>query len=176
MISTHGISPIAGPARFMNIRIRSMQPSDLDAVVEIDRRSFSLPWPENAFRYELAQNSAALLRVAVIDLPDEVEKVVGAIVIWMILDEAHIATLAVHPDYRRLGIGSKLLADSLGAAIKRGAYQAMLEVRASNQAAQDLYRRFGFLVVGRRLHYYTDNREDAVLMTADLRSLDHLEG
>jgi ribosomal-protein-alanine N-acetyltransferase len=160
----------------MNIRIRSMQPSDLDAVVEIDRRSFSLPWPENAFRYELAQNSAALLRVAVIDLPDEVEKVVGAIVIWMILDEAHIATLAVHPDYRRLGIGSKLLADSLGAAIKRGAYQAMLEVRASNQAAQDLYRRFGFLVVGRRLHYYTDNREDAVLMTADLRSLDHLEG
>jgi ribosomal-protein-alanine N-acetyltransferase len=84
----------------------------------------------------------------------------------VIVDEAHIGSLAVHPDYRRLGIARALLVRSLAAAAGRGATQATLEVRRSNLAAQALYRRFGFEVVGMRPRYYRDNQEDALLMTA----------
>jgi ribosomal-protein-alanine N-acetyltransferase len=171
MIEVNGLPAAVGETSIMVFRIRPMQKGDLPAVVDIDRRSFSLPWPENAFQYELTQNTAALLRVAEIDLPDGGHQVIAAIVIWMILDEAHIATLAVHPEYRRRGIGRQLLAHALRDAIKLGASQAMLEVRVGNLAAQDLYRQFGFRITGRRPRYYQDNREDAILMTADLQNL-----
>ncbi len=95
--------------------------------------------------------------------------VVGMIVVWMVLDEAHIATLAVDPQYRGLGVASRLLETSLQAAMQRNASQATLEVRAGNQAALALYRRFGFEVVGRRPRYYKDNNEDALIMTRDLK-------
>jgi ribosomal-protein-alanine N-acetyltransferase len=144
--------------------IRPMKAEDLDQVRAIDRLSFSLPWPESAFQYELNANKAALLRVAEVEAAAGARIVVGMIVVWLIADEAHIATIAVHPDYRGKGIGSSLLFTALQAAIRRGATQAMLEVRAGNETAQALYRRFGFEVSYRRPRYYRDNFEDALLM------------
>ena len=147
-----------------SILIRPMQPDDLEKVRAIDRLSFSLPWPESAFQYELNANPAALLWVAETESPPEERRVVGMIVVWLITDEAHVATIAVHPDFRGQGIGRRLLSTALREAIRRGASQAMLEVRAGNQAAQALYRRFGFEVTYRRPKYYRDNNEDALLM------------
>jgi ribosomal-protein-alanine N-acetyltransferase len=87
------------------------------------------------------------------------------IVVWMILDEAHIATIAVDPAYRGRAIGQRLMADGLQAAIGKGAVEATLEVRAGNLSAQRLYQRFRFEVVGKRPRYYRDNGEDALIMT-----------
>jgi ribosomal-protein-alanine N-acetyltransferase len=94
------------------------------------------------------------------------------IVIWLILGEAHIATLAVHPDFRGRGTGSQLLEVALQEARNKGAREAMLEVRASNHVAQALYDGYGFEVVYRRSRYYRDNNEDALLM--NLENLDDL--
>ena len=140
--------------------IRRMILADIDQVVEIDRASFSLPWPPRSFQYELTDNAASRSWVAEFE-----GRIVGMIVIWMIVDEAHIATIAVLPDYRRQGIGEKLLLHALARARNEGAHKAFLEVRAGNAAAQDMYRKYGFLVDGRRPRYYKDNNEDAVLMS-----------
>lgn len=147
------------------IFIRPMKMEDIRQVQSIDRMSFSTPWPEHAYRYELLENPASLLWVAEAHLNNGELKVVGIIVVWLILDEAHIATLAVHPDFREQGIGSQLLATALKKSIQKGVNQSALEVRAKNEVAQNLYRRFGFEIVGKRRHYYQDNHEDAVLMS-----------
>jgi len=86
----------------------------------------------------------------------------------LILDEVHIATIAVHPEHRGQRISQQLLTVVLRAALQRGARLATLEVRAGNEAAQALYRRFKFELVGRRPHYYHDNHEDALIMNVDL--------
>lgn len=145
--------------------IRPMREDDLEAVQAIDRLSFSLPWPASAFRYELFENPGSFLRVAEIVQPDGSQRVVGAAVVWMVLDEAHIATIAVHPAYRNQGIARCLMADILKEAYRKGALLSTLEVRQHNIAAQKLYRRFGFEIVGHRPHYYQDNHEDALIMT-----------
>jgi ribosomal-protein-alanine N-acetyltransferase len=150
--------------------IRPMQLNDLEQVTAIDRQSFNLPWPNHAYHYELTTNANALLWVAEYTLPHGGQRVVGMIVVWLIVDEVHIATIAVDPAYRRLGIGERLLEVALQEGMRRGARQALLEVRAGNQAAQALYRKFGFETVGRRPRFYQDNFEDAVLMTADLET------
>lgn len=147
------------------IIIRPMRIEDLTLVHQIDCLSFSLPWPPNAFRYELLENKNSRLWVAEIEAHDRVGVVVGAIVVWLVVDEAHIATLAVHPDYRRRGIATKLLRTALQECARLGMRSATLEVRAGNLEAQALYRRFGFDVVGRRRAYYQDNHEDALIMT-----------
>ena len=144
-----------------------MRLDDIDQVILIDRLSFSLPWPASAFRYELGNNPSSLLWVAELVEAGGKPTVVGAIVVWMILDEAHIATLAVHPEHRRRGISQLLLITVLRQAIERGAALATLEVRASNLAAQALYKKFRFDIVGRRPRYYQDNFEDALIMTVD---------
>jgi ribosomal-protein-alanine N-acetyltransferase len=141
-----------------------MQLEDLKQVQAIDRLSFSLPWPESAYHYELTANPAAMLWVAESGERPEERRLAGMIVVWMIMDEAHIATVAVHPELRGQGIGTRLLVFALAAAIRKGARQAMLEVRSSNLSAQALYRRLGFEVVSRRPRYYRDNNEDALLM------------
>lgn len=143
--------------------IRRMRYDDVAAVVEIDRLSFSLPWSERAFRYEIGENPTARAWVA-----EWSGRVVGMLVLWLVLDEAHIATLAIHPDYRRRGLGERLLTTALEAARAEGARRAFLEVRAGNLAAQTMYTKLGFVVDGRRLHYYKDNGEDAVLMSLDM--------
>jgi ribosomal-protein-alanine N-acetyltransferase len=146
--------------------IRPMSLTDLPQVQSIDRESFSLPWPESAFRYEIQDNQNSICRVAERQTSEEASQIVGMIVVWLIVDEAHIATLATHPDFRQQGIARKLLADTLLECIQSGARSATLEVRAHNETAQALYQQFGFVPVGRRPRYYQDNQEDALLMTA----------
>lgn len=141
--------------------IRRMTEPDLDAVVHLDKISFSAPWPPDSFAYELRANPNAHCWVAV----DRKETVVGFLVLWLVADEAHIATLAVHPEHRREGIGQQLVITCLSESIHKGAGKAYLEVRAGNHAALKMYQKFGFLEVGRRPRYYQDNLEDAVLMT-----------
>lgn len=153
----------------MNLHIRKMTLGDLPVVVQLDQISFSLPWPERSFRFELTDNPASRCWVAEAD-----GRIVGMIVGWLLVDELHVATIATHPGYRRRGVASKLLAHVLVQAMEEGAHSSFLEVRESNIAAQEMYRRFGYEVTGRRKRYYRDNDEDAILMTLDSLSRDRL--
>jgi ribosomal-protein-alanine N-acetyltransferase len=146
--------------------IRPMRQDDLEQVGEIDRVSFSMPWPKKAFQYELNDNPRSTLWVAEANTPGRKNQIVGVIVSWLIIDEVHIATLAIHPNHRGKGIAQRLILAALQDAVKKGAHQATLEVRTNNIPAQELYRSFGFIVVGRRVQYYRDNNEDALIMTA----------
>lgn len=145
--------------------IRPMQAADLEQVLAIDQASFAMPWPASAYRYELFENPNSCLWVAETKPAEGTFQIIGMIVVWLILDEAHIATIAVHPDFRGQGIAQHLLSIALADAIRQGCVQATLEVRAGNLGAQHLYRRFGFQVVGIRPRYYRDNNEDAWIMT-----------
>jgi ribosomal-protein-alanine N-acetyltransferase len=147
------------------IKFRPMKLEDIPRVREIDVLSFAMPWPEKSYQFELTQNPTTLAIVAEVFPPGAKSLVIGMAVVWMIIDEAHIATIAIHPDFRGFGLGKRLLAATLGQSIHRGAFLATLEVRENNQAAQEMYLKFGFKVVSRRPHYYTDNNEDAILMT-----------
>ena len=148
------------------ISIRRMDAADIPGVYALDVLSFSLPWTERSFRYEVTGNANARNWVA--ELPQEgTGRLVGMLVLWFFLDEAHIATLAVHPDFRRRGIARKLLQTALSAAYNEGARRSLLEVRVGNLAALNMYKEFGFEIVGRRSHYYHDNDEDAILMTLE---------
>jgi ribosomal-protein-alanine N-acetyltransferase len=157
------------------LRIRTLKEEDLDQVKAIDRMSFSLPWPDHSYDYEFYKNPLSLLWVAEVEEKEEKHRVVGTLVIWLIVDEAHIATIAVHPDYRNQRIAGQLLAEAMKAAVDKGMLQATLEVRASNSYAQQLYKRFGFEIVGRRQRYYRDNNEDAIIMTIQNLDQEYLE-
>jgi ribosomal-protein-alanine N-acetyltransferase len=143
-----------------------MEIADLERVIEIDQRSFSLPWPVSSFQYELSKNKASRSWVAELE-QDSGRRVVGMAVAWLIVDEVHIATIAVLPEVRRKKIGQKLLSALLEDAVSSGAKAAFLEVRDSNVAARQMYRKFGFMEVSRSPHYYSDNQEDAILMNLD---------
>lgn len=165
MMGAASMRTMGDPNAPVSLNIRPMQLRDLQRVVAIDRLSFSMPWSERAFLYELGENPDSELFVAEVGLPDGEMQVVGSIVIWVILDEAHIATISVHPDYRGLGISRGLIQAGLNAGVERGCQSATLEVRAGNLIAQALYRTFGFEIVGIRPRYYRDNDEDALIMT-----------
>ncbi len=147
----------------MNVDIRRMTPADVAAVSQIDRMSFSLPWPEHSFQYEVSENRVSRCWVA----ETEDKRIAAMIVSWIIVDEMHIATIATHPDFRRQGIGERILRQALLDASQAGARLAFLEVREANEAAQAMYRKFGFRATGRRPRYYRDNGEDAILMTLE---------
>lgn len=153
----------------MSLTFRKMTVDDIPAVIELDQKSFNLPWPERSFRFELTDNPASRCWVADLD-----GKLVGMIVIWLIIDEAHVATVATHPNYRRQGIGKRLLAHALRHMIQDGARSSFLEVRESNLAAQEMYRKFGYEVTGRRRRYYRDNDEDAILMNLESLNAERL--
>jgi ribosomal-protein-alanine N-acetyltransferase len=152
----------------VNITYRRMTLEDVPAVHEIDQQSFSLPWPESSFHFELSQNPISRSWVAEAD-----GKVIAMLVLWLIMDEAHIATIATHPDYRRKGIGEQIMLVGLRKARQEGARRAFLEVRAGNLVAQMMYKKYGFVTAGIRRRYYKDNDEDALLM--DLNDLNSLE-
>ena len=154
----------------MNMIIRKMTLDDIDQIIAIDRVSFSLPWPERSFRFDLTDNPASRCWVAEID-----GKVVGMVVAWLIVDEVHVATIATHPDFRRRGVAKKLLAHTLQHLKEEGAQSSFLEVRASNFAAQEMYRKFGYEKSGVRPRYYKDNDEDALLMTLESLDVESLE-
>jgi ribosomal-protein-alanine N-acetyltransferase len=150
-----------------SLRIRAMRLEDIPAVHSIDVMSFSMPWPESSFRYELLENRRSVQRVAEMKLSNGSWLLIGEVVVWMVIDEAHIATLAVHPDYRGRGISKLLLVSVLVTACHQGMRVSTLEVRESNAIAQNLYSWFGFTVVGSRPRYYKDNNEDALIMTVN---------
>lgn len=151
----------------MNAVVRRMTPKDVPAVHEIDTLSFTLPWPERSFQFELAENPVARGWVTEVD-----GRIAAMLMLWFIVDEAHIATIATHPDFRRQGIGEQILLHALRDVRKEGAQRAFLEVRVGNIAAQAMYKKYGFVVDGIRPKYYRDNNEDAFLMS--LEGLDNL--
>lgn len=140
--------------------VESMRMADVPAVLEIEQLSFRAPWPAYAFEQELTANRLAHYVVARLD-----DRVVGFGGIWLMVDEAHITTFGVHPDHRRQGIGRHLLLRLAELAIELGSARMTLEVRVSNLPAQALYRSFGFRMAGRRVAYYSDDGEDALVMT-----------
>jgi ribosomal-protein-alanine N-acetyltransferase len=153
-------------AAFPASNIRRMTVEDVPEVYALDVLSFNLPWTQRSFLYEVKENANA--RNWVVDgFLSGRQRLVAMLVIWLILDEAHIATLAIHPEFRRQGIARRLLQTALNASYNEGACRAYLEVRAGNVAALAMYHELGFEVVGRRPRYYHDNNEDALLMTLE---------
>ena len=184
-------APVRAP-----VRVAPMALDDIARVMEIDTLSFPLPWSPTSYRYELTQNPNSHFVVAVaggasdpfapkepdslVDRlnpshwfrpaapPLPVRQVVGYGGFWFIVDEAHISTIAVHPDWRGQGVGEILFVNMLEQALDLGALTATLEVRVTNAPAQALYHKYEFEQTGRRKRYYRDNGEDALLMTAEL--------
>jgi len=146
----------------VKVLIEPMRLEDLEAVHRIELASFSSPWPPNAYRSELETNRLASYLVARID-----GEIVAYGGMWLMVDEAHITTFAVHPAWRRQRIGERLLLAFLDVAAARQAREATLEVRLSNISARRLYEKYGFRPVGIRPRYYSDNGEDALIMTTD---------
>jgi [ribosomal protein S18]-alanine N-acetyltransferase len=144
------------------LRIERMTLEDLPAVHAIERASFAVPWPDDAYRNEIRTNRLASYVVA--RLGDDV---VGFAGLWVMVDEAHVTTFAVHPWWRRRGVGERLLLALLDLAVGRRAREATLEVRLSNLPARKLYEKYGFRPVGIRPRYYSDNGEDALIMTTE---------
>ena len=136
--------------------------ADIPDVHAIERASFPVPWPDYAFRQELVANRMA--RYLVVRAGSEAVAYAG---VWLMVDEAHITTFAVLPEWRRQGIGERLLLAVLALAAELRAEVATLEVRLSNLPARRLYEKFGFRPVGLRPRYYSDNNEDALIMTSD---------
>lgn len=154
----------AGP----NLTIRPMSEHDLLEVVEIEELSGLSPWGWDAYHKELKSAEDAVMLVATqhfVSATETEESVAGFIVARLITDELHINNIAVHPDWRRLGVGVRLLNGALLWAREKDAKGALLEVRASNIAAQALYRRCGFEMTGRRRRYYRMPLEDALIMS-----------
>ena len=145
-----------------NIETRPMLLTDIQQVLVIEEESFGSPWSENAFISEM-KNQYAYYLVASID-----NKVVGYIGAWLIFDEAHITTLAVAKEHRRQGIATLILEELFKNVREHQINKATLEVRVSNQRARKLYLQEGFVEVGVRKNYYSDNKEDAVIMWKQL--------
>ena len=146
----------------VRVLIEPMRIDDLPAVHAIELASFDAPWPPEAYRNDLETNRLAQYLVARIG--DEIAAYGG---MWLMVDEGHIITFAVHPTWRRQRIGERLLLAFLDLAADRGAHEATLEVRLSNLPARRLYEKYGFRPVGLRPRYYSDNGEDALIMTTD---------
>lgn len=138
--------------------LRTMRPADLPDVLNIERRSFSIPWQEATFRGLLRRHSASLF------VAEDEGRLVGYAVLWFRADEAELGDLAVHPEARRHGLGRWILDGALREARLRGATHVFLEVREGNADARRMYEKAGFETVGVRPSYYTEPVEDAILM------------
>lgn len=146
--------------------ISPMTASDITAVTRIERASFSTVWPPDAFYNELSGNKLAHYFVGRYG-----GRIVGYGGLWVILEDSHVTTLAVDPQYRGRRFGEVLLLRLIDEAIARNAAWMTLEVRESNAVAQRLYRKYGFTTVTMRTGYYSDDNESALIMWAgSLRS------
>jgi [ribosomal protein S18]-alanine N-acetyltransferase len=143
--------------------IRRLSLHDLDAIVEIENAVYPTPWSRSMFAGELAKRSSFSLGA----FDADVGGLVAYLIVSRYVDAWHIMNVAVHPGYRRQGVASRLLDElfELTAGDPRRGYT--LEVRVSNGSAIALYERFGFEPSGIRRGYYTDNREDALIMWKD---------
>lgn len=164
-------------------RVEPMRWEDVPAVMAIERQSFTLPWSDYTYRHELLENVHSHYLVARrIDRAvtqhsgwfarwrrtgQAAAPIVSYGGFWLIADESHISTIASHQAWRGRGLGELMLLAMIERAIQLDAAMVTLEVRVTNTVAQNLYRKYGFEVVGRRPAYYRDNGEDAELMTVD---------
>lgn len=146
------------------VTVRRMNENDIDKVTEVERASYLTPWDFGTFKQEVNENPYANYFVI-----EEDQRVFGYCGVWVIIDEAHVTNVAIHPDYRGQGYGEQLFRYACEEAIEKGAIQLSLEVRVSNTAAQHLYRKFGLVPGGIRKHYYSDNGEDALVMWVGLK-------
>lgn len=173
----------------LELEIERMTAADVAQVMPIDQASFSSPWPEIAFLQELNSKTAhffvarpiaprdsgasghSAMKVLLRRLKGQGDRqppIIGYAGMWMFFDEAHIATIATHPDWRGQGVGEQLLLFLIDVARTLNAIFITLEVRTSNVTAQRMYLKHGFEETGRRKRYYHDNGEDALIMTKEL--------
>ncbi|MBD3185077.1 ribosomal-protein-alanine N-acetyltransferase [Candidatus Poribacteria bacterium] len=143
----------------INFEVDRMKIRDLDQVMRIERNAFTMPWNRWMFEKELQNPDRSHFLVI-----RDGKNVVGYIGFWLLVDEAHIVTIAVRQDYRQRGAGSLLMASALNLAEKLNADKVTLEVRVSNHSAQNLYKKFGFKAVAIRRRFYSDTGEDAYIM------------
>lgn len=140
------------------MNIRKMEERDINNIMPIENCSFSIPWSKESYLNEI-KNNAAIYIVAIFE-----KRIVGYAGVWKIIDEGHITNIAVHPNHRRRGIGKKLIEALIKISEKEGIKSFTLEVRESNTAAFKLYEKMGFKPIGKRKGYYSNNKEDAVIM------------
>lgn len=150
------------------LTLDSMRREDLPEIMVIETLSFSEPWTEEMFLHELASEGLSHVLVARVD-EGSGTRIVGFLCAWIVAGELHINNVAVHPRYRRDGIASRLLQEIIRLGKAGGATVGYLEVRASNEAAKNLYHRHGFRLAGRRRDYYDHPREDAIMMRKELQ-------
>lgn len=139
--------------------LRKMTPQDIDEVMQIEQKSFTLPWSRESYMGELKNNFATYL---VCDYEGEI---VGYGGIWVVFEEAHITNVAIDPDFRQSGMGTALMQELEQVARNKKANRILLEVRPSNQAALAMYSNLDYFPSGLRRAYYSDNGEDAIIMT-----------
>lgn len=157
------IEPERRPAQGTELVFRLMRLEDVPEVLVIEREAFTMPWTEEAFRNELTHNHFA--KYMVMELAGHI---IGYAGMWAIVDEAHVTNIALLEAYRGRKWGERLLDELMKTAAYLGMQSITLEVRVSNEVAQNLYRKKGFKPAGTRKGYYSDNREDALIMWADL--------
>lgn len=143
--------------------VRLIEEKDIPQIMDIENASFSVPWSENSFRDELV-NSVAIYLVAEVN-----EKVVAYIGMWKVFDEGHITNVAVLPSYRGKGIGQTVVNRLFDVAKENDITRLTLEVRRSNSNAIKLYEKSGFVNCGIRPNYYTEPKEDAIIMWCELK-------
>lgn len=158
-VRSSGFPPSLGTVHFRNIN-----PSDIDEIMTIEQGSFAYPWSARFFLQEL-RVPCARSRLAVVG-----GRSVGYVIYWVLPGEVDIHNLAVHPAYRRQGIGRSLLQAVIEEAKLIGCTRVTLEVRKSNEAAQKLYHSLGFVARGVRKGYYSDDGEDALAMVLEFES------
>lgn len=138
--------------------IKNMTKAHIDEIVEIEKSCFEIPWSKKSFEDELNKKYMAIYLVAL-----ENEKVVGYGGMWHVINEGHITNIAIHKDYRKMGIGTQIVAKLIEIAKEKEMIGITLEVRKSNESALNLYKKQGFLLEGIRKEYY-ENKEDALIM------------
>ena len=151
----------------MKIAYNLMNSSDIQGVFNISNSCFSTPWSLDSIKSEL-NNPLAKYIVAV---DKDLDLVVGFIGAWIVVGEASITNIAVDKNYRKIGIGNKLLESLINLCSDLNCTLINLEVRESNLTAQNLYKKHGFIIDGVRKGYYEDNKENAILMTKTLTML-----
>ena len=152
----------------MQLRLAATESADIHHIAQIDRRSFGWPWNRVYFSGELASKQACNFTLKTVARDNE-QKVIGYIICRLVDKELHILRIAVKPNWRGHGLAARLLDRAFGKAAKSGARNAYLEVRPSNKSAIALYRRQGFRLMGKKREYYTDTREDALVLMKNLK-------
>lgn len=141
--------------------MRQMSPDDIDSVLVVENLCYPNPWSREIFERELRADWSNLV---VIDAEDGSGHTIAHICYWVVHDELHILNVSVHPDHRRQGLGRHMLDAALEVCTEQRLQYVTLEVRVSNAAAITLYESRGFQSIGRRKNYYSDNREDALVL------------